>query len=126
MEAWLIARPNGLKLPLIYNGGGYENPPDMIKIPEGVVDIYLPDFKYANERVVNTALDMGFETIFTQDVDEMASTPCSVTFGLLPFLCLQPCLMLLDQRLNIGFLLGKTKRMGVIFFTDFHHFNFFI
>lgn len=27
------------------------------------------------ERVVNTALDMGFETIFTQDVDERAVSP---------------------------------------------------
>lgn len=27
------------------------------------------------ERVVNTALDMGFETIFTQDVDETALSP---------------------------------------------------
>ena len=53
-------------------------------------------------------------------------TPCSVTFGLLPLLCLQPCLMILDQLLNVGFLFVKTKRMDVIFFTDFHHFNFFI
>ena len=49
MEAWLIARQNGLKIPLVYNCSGYENP-DMIKILEGAVDIYLPDFKYGNEQ----------------------------------------------------------------------------
>ncbi len=49
MEALLIARRKGLKLPLVYNCSGYENP-DIIRILEGVVDIYLPDFKYADEQ----------------------------------------------------------------------------
>jgi putative pyruvate formate lyase activating enzyme len=49
MEAFLIARRKGLRLPLVYNCGGYENP-DMIKILEGMVDIYLPDFKYGNKQ----------------------------------------------------------------------------
>lgn len=34
--------------------------------------------------------------------------------------------MLRNQRMNIGFLFGKIKRMRVIFFTDLHHFNFFV
>lgn len=37
----------GLRLPLVYNCGGYE-PVDIIKLLDGVVDIYLPDFKYAD------------------------------------------------------------------------------
>ena len=45
MEALLTARRRGLHLPLVYNCGGYENP-EVIKIMEGMVDIYLPDFKY--------------------------------------------------------------------------------
>lgn len=48
-EALFIARQEGLKLPLVYNCGGYENP-DVLKIIEGMVDIYLPDFKYGNEQ----------------------------------------------------------------------------
>jgi len=48
MEALPIARRKGMKLPLVYNCGGYENP-DIIKILGDVVDIYLPDFKYGNE-----------------------------------------------------------------------------
>lgn len=49
MEALLIARQKGLKLPIVYNCGGYENP-DIIRIIQGMVDIYLPDFKYGTER----------------------------------------------------------------------------
>ena len=49
MEALLIARRKGLRLPLVYNCGGYENP-EVLKILEGMVDIYLPDFKYGREN----------------------------------------------------------------------------
>ena len=49
MEALLIARRKGLRLPLVYNCGGYENP-EVLKILEGMVDIYLPDFKYGTEN----------------------------------------------------------------------------
>lgn len=45
MEAFLMAQRRGLNLPLVYNCGGYENP-DVLKLLEGMVDIYLPDFKY--------------------------------------------------------------------------------
>jgi putative pyruvate formate lyase activating enzyme len=49
MEALLLARQGGLLLPLVYNCGGYENP-EVLKIMEGMVDIYLPDFKYGTEQ----------------------------------------------------------------------------
>lgn len=49
MEALLVARRRGLKIPLVYNCGGYENP-DIIKLLDGMVDIYLPDFKYGLEE----------------------------------------------------------------------------
>jgi len=48
MEALLIARRRGLHLPLVYNCGGYENP-EILKLAEEMVDIYLPDFKYGIE-----------------------------------------------------------------------------
>ncbi len=35
----------GLRTPLVYNCGGYE-PVEIIKLLDGIVDIYLPDFKY--------------------------------------------------------------------------------
>ena len=45
MEALLMAREQGLHLPFVYNCGGYEEP-EVIKMLAGMVDIYLPDFKY--------------------------------------------------------------------------------
>ena len=49
MEAFLMARRRGLNLPLVYNCGGYENP-EVLKLLERMVDIYLPDFKYGIEN----------------------------------------------------------------------------
>ena len=45
MEALLLAREQGLKIPFVYNCGGYESP-GIIKMLDKMVDIYLPDFKY--------------------------------------------------------------------------------
>ena len=39
------AKNNGLKIPIVYNTGGYEKV-ESIKMLEGTVDIYLPDIKY--------------------------------------------------------------------------------
>lgn len=49
MEALCLARTQGLTVPFVYNCGGYENP-DIIKLLDGMVDIYLPDFKYGLEE----------------------------------------------------------------------------
>lgn len=48
MEALCLARMQGLTVPFVYNCGGYENP-DVIRMLDGMVDIYLPDFKYGLE-----------------------------------------------------------------------------
>jgi putative pyruvate formate lyase activating enzyme len=45
MEALFLARRQGLALPFVYNCGGYEDP-EVIRLLDGMVDIYLPDFKY--------------------------------------------------------------------------------
>lgn len=44
------ARMQGLKVPIVYNTGSYETV-DTIKRLEGIVDIYLPDFKYWDSRI---------------------------------------------------------------------------
>lgn len=46
IEALKIAKEQGLKLPIVYNSSGYESL-ETLKILEGYVDVYLPDFKYA-------------------------------------------------------------------------------
>lgn len=44
-ESLESARKQGLKLPIVYNTSGYERV-ETLKYLEGMVDIYLPDFKY--------------------------------------------------------------------------------
>nr|WP_295285346.1 radical SAM protein [uncultured Blautia sp.] len=44
------ARAHGLKIPVVYNSSGYEKA-DTLKILEGLVDIYLPDFKYMDSEL---------------------------------------------------------------------------
>ncbi len=45
MAAFLRARERGLRLPLVFNCGGYERE-KIVRLLDGMVDIYLPDFKY--------------------------------------------------------------------------------
>ncbi len=46
----LIAAEAGLRLPLVYNTGGYDSL-KTLKLLDGIVDIYMPDMKYADEAV---------------------------------------------------------------------------
>lgn len=50
LSALQIAATNGLRVPLVYNCGGYESL-ETLKILDGVVDIYMPDFKYSDPEV---------------------------------------------------------------------------
>lgn len=45
LEGLVIAASHGLNVPLVYNCGGYENL-ETLKILDGVIDIYMPDFKF--------------------------------------------------------------------------------
>jgi putative pyruvate formate lyase activating enzyme len=47
VSALRLAIAQGLNIPLLYNTGGYDSL-DVIKLLDGIVDIYLPDFKYQN------------------------------------------------------------------------------
>lgn len=49
IKALTLAKKKGLKIPIVYNCGGYENV-DTLKSLDGFVDIYLPDFKYYSDK----------------------------------------------------------------------------
>jgi putative pyruvate formate lyase activating enzyme len=49
-KAVYIAREKGLTLPIVYNCSGYENV-ETLQLLEGIVDIYLPDIKYADNEI---------------------------------------------------------------------------
>jgi len=47
-----IAKKRGLKIPVVWNSNGYENVEVLRKLGEvGAVDIYLPDYKYSQEKL---------------------------------------------------------------------------
>ncbi|MBI2841356.1 MAG: radical SAM protein [Acidobacteria bacterium] len=50
LEALLVASGKGLRLPLVYNTGGYDSA-ESLALLDGIVDIYMPDMKYADSRM---------------------------------------------------------------------------
>ncbi len=49
LEALEIAVKSGLRLPLVYNSGGYDSV-ETLRLLDGIVDIYMPDMKYSDEK----------------------------------------------------------------------------
>jgi putative pyruvate formate lyase activating enzyme len=46
-RAVLLAARRGLRLPIVYNTNAYDSV-EVLRLLEGIVDVYLPDFKYAD------------------------------------------------------------------------------
>ncbi|PKN52823.1 MAG: radical SAM protein [Deltaproteobacteria bacterium HGW-Deltaproteobacteria-13] len=71
MEALCLARAQGLTVPFVYNCGGYENP-NVIRLLEDMVDIYLPDFKYGLEKdAVEFSSAPGYPRFALDSIKEM-------------------------------------------------------
>ncbi|MBA7518187.1 hypothetical protein ES705_10255 [subsurface metagenome] len=49
VRALSIAQEKGLNIPLVYNCGGYEAI-ETLRLLDGIVDIYMPDIKYADNE----------------------------------------------------------------------------
>ena len=81
IEAIKIARKNGLKLPIVYNTNGYEKV-ETLKMLEGYVDIYLPDFKYSdNELGKRLSKVENYFEIATEALKEMYRQTGKVVFN---------------------------------------------
>ncbi len=50
LAALALATDQGLTLPLVYNSGGYDSA-EGLALMDGVIDIYMPDMKFADSRV---------------------------------------------------------------------------
>lgn len=50
LKSLALARRMGLTLPIVYNSNGYDQVPTL-KLLDGIVDVYLPDLKYADAAV---------------------------------------------------------------------------
>ena len=70
-EAVLRARKNGLKLPVVYNGSGYEKR-EVIKNLAGVIDIFLTDFKYMDAALAEKySKAPDYPTVASEALEEM-------------------------------------------------------
>lgn len=56
--ALLRAKEQGLRIPVVYNCGGYEEP-EALKLLDKLVDIYLPDFKYMEPETAKNYSEAG-------------------------------------------------------------------
>ncbi len=58
LSAVEIAVAYGLSVPLIYNTGGYDNV-ETLNLLDGVIDIYMPDFKFWDTEVARATCNAG-------------------------------------------------------------------
>jgi len=49
LDALELAAGMGLHIPLVYNSGGYDSV-ETLELLDGIVDIYMPDMKYSDEK----------------------------------------------------------------------------
>ncbi len=71
LEALEIATAKGLNLPLVYNTGGYDAI-ETLKLLDGIVDIYMPDMKYADAKTAERLSGIkGYPEINRAAVSEM-------------------------------------------------------
>ena len=69
IEAVALAKKQGLKIPVLYNCSGYEKV-ETLKMLNGIVDIYLTDFKYFNNDIamkysnVNNYVEVAKESLY--------------------------------------------------------------
>lgn len=70
-EAIVIAKEEGLSIPIVYNSSAYELP-ETLRLLDGLVDIYLPDFKYFNnETAVKYSFAQYYPEIAKKAIAEM-------------------------------------------------------
>jgi putative pyruvate formate lyase activating enzyme len=50
IQALSAAKQSGLNIPIVYNTGGYDDP-DIIKMLDGIIDIYMPDIRYSSNTM---------------------------------------------------------------------------
>lgn len=65
LDSLEIAVSKSLCIPIVYNTGGYELP-EVIKLLDGIVDIYLPDMRYSNDASARMYSDASDYTRFNR------------------------------------------------------------
>ena len=70
-EGLILAKKKGLKIPVVYNSSAYENV-DALKELDGLIDIYLPDFKYwSDEKAIKYSKAYNYREVAKNAIKEM-------------------------------------------------------
>ncbi|MBQ3055338.1 MAG: radical SAM protein [Oscillospiraceae bacterium] len=81
IEALKLAKTKGFAIPVVYNCGGYERV-ETIRMLEGFVDVYIPDFKYHSEKLAEEYSSApGYFEIASNAIAEMVAQVGSPVFG---------------------------------------------
>ena len=56
LDALALSAERGLRLPIVYNSGGYDAV-ETLRLLDGIVDIYMPDFKYGSSEIAERLSD---------------------------------------------------------------------
>lgn len=67
----ILAKEKGLTIPIVYNTSSYENV-ESLKLLDGLIDIYLPDFKYYNDEIaIKYSNAKNYVNVCKKAIDEM-------------------------------------------------------
>lgn len=69
-DGLILARKKGLNIPVIYNTSSYENV-DSLKLLDGLIDIYLPDFKYFDDSLGKYSNVCNYFEVASKALEEM-------------------------------------------------------
>ena len=70
-EGLILAKKKGLSIPIIYNTSGYEKV-SSLKLLEGLIDVYLPDFKYYDNNIsLKYSFCKNYSSITKKAISEM-------------------------------------------------------
>lgn len=69
-EGLIMAKDKGLNIPIVYNTSGYEKV-DSLRLLDGLVDIYLPDFKYYDDNLGKYSNVNNYFEIADKAIQEM-------------------------------------------------------
>jgi putative pyruvate formate lyase activating enzyme len=71
LEALVLAREEGLSVPLVYNSGGYDSA-EALRLLDGIIDIYMPDAKYGSDGPAQKySAAPGYTTVMKAALKEM-------------------------------------------------------
>ena len=69
-EGLMMAKDKGLNIPIVYNTSGYEKV-DSLRLLDGLIDIYLPDFKYYDDNLGKYSNVNNYFEIADKAIQEM-------------------------------------------------------